>query len=121
MGFCDQLKNARLSMGYTQQTVAKALGVTTSTYCGYEIGKRKPDVEKIKKLAKILNTSGDILLETEYKENLYTPENAILHAHMTSDMQFTELYKIWNKLNDIGKQKLIDNANDLVQIYNVEK
>ena len=44
MGFSEQLKKARVSMGYTQQQVADALGLTASTYCGYETGKRQPDV-----------------------------------------------------------------------------
>lgn len=65
MGFQEQLKKARLQLGYTQQQVADLMGITKSTYCGYETGKRQPDVAKIKQLAKILNTSGDILLETD--------------------------------------------------------
>lgn len=64
MGFAEQLKKARLAKGYTQQQVADAMGITNSTYCGYETGKRQPDVEKIKQLAIILDTSGDVLLET---------------------------------------------------------
>lgn len=64
MAFAEQLKAARLAAGMTQQQVAAAMGITNSTYCGYETGKRQPDVEKIKQIAKILNTSGDILLET---------------------------------------------------------
>ncbi len=64
MGFAEQLKRARLAAGYTQQQVAAAMGITSSTYCGYETGKRQPDVLKIKRLADILHTSGDILLET---------------------------------------------------------
>lgn len=66
MGFPEQLKMARLSMNYTQQQVADLMGIAKSTYCGYETGKRQPDVEKIKKLACILQTSGDILLETGF-------------------------------------------------------
>lgn len=57
MAFPEQLKKARLDIGYTQQQVADAMGITNSTYCGYETGKRQPDVEKIKQLAKILHTS----------------------------------------------------------------
>lgn len=68
MGFSEQLKKARLNMGYTQQQVADLMGITKSTYCGYETGKRQPDVGKIKQLAAILNTSGDILLETGFKQ-----------------------------------------------------
>lgn len=69
MGFTDQLKRARLSMGLTQQQVADIMGITKSTYCGYETGKRQPDVAKIKKLASILHTSGDVLLETGFIPN----------------------------------------------------
>lgn len=65
MGFAEQLRKARNTAGYTQQQVADAMGITNSTYCGYETGKRQPDVEKIKRLASILNTTGDYLLETD--------------------------------------------------------
>ena len=34
MGFPEQLKIARLRMGYTQQLVADRMGVSKSTYCG---------------------------------------------------------------------------------------
>ena len=47
MSFSEQLKKARLEAGYTQQQVADLMGITNSTYCGYE-------------------TSGDILLETGF-------------------------------------------------------
>ena len=65
MGFPEQLKKARLDKGYTQQQIADLMGITKSAYCGYETGKRQPDVAKIKQLARILNISGDVLLETE--------------------------------------------------------
>lgn len=66
MGFPEQLKMARLNINYTQQQVADLMGIAKSTYCGYETGKRQPDVEKIKLLARILQTSGDTLLETGF-------------------------------------------------------
>ena len=66
MSFAEQLKMARIAQGLTQQQVADLMGITNSTYCGYETGKRQPDVEKIKLLANILQTSGDTLLETGF-------------------------------------------------------
>ncbi len=57
MAFSKQLKKARLNMNYTQQQVADLMGITKSTYCGYETGKRQPDVAKIKQLATILITN----------------------------------------------------------------
>lgn len=76
MGFAEQLKKARIAAGYTQQQVAAAMGITSSTYCGYETGKRQPDVIKIKRLADILHTSGDILLETGLGSDSETPREA---------------------------------------------
>ncbi len=64
MSFAEQLKQARTAAGLTQQQISDILGVTNSTYCGYETGKRQPDISKIKQLAEILHVSCDILLET---------------------------------------------------------
>lgn len=75
MGFSEQLKKARLNKGLTQQQIADSMGITKSTYCGYETNKRHPDVAKIKQLANILDVSGDVLLETDLYENL-TDETA---------------------------------------------
>lgn len=75
MGFSEQLKKARLNKGFTQQQIADLMGITKSTYCGYETNKRHPDVAKIKQLANILDVSGDVLLETDIYESL-TDETA---------------------------------------------
>lgn len=91
MGFPEQLKRARLSMNYTQQQVADLMGITKSTYCGYETGKRQPDVVKIKQLACILNTSGDVLLETGFKQELLF-ENEIAKSN-NSDIVLSEIHQ----------------------------
>lgn len=66
MSFSDRLRSAREAKGYTQQQVADHMQIDKSTYCGYETGKRQPDVQKIKQLSKYLGVSGDELLETGY-------------------------------------------------------
>ena len=68
MGFGERLKAARKSRGYTQQQIADLMKIDKSTYCGYETGKRQPDVQKIKQLSEILGVSGDALLETGYEK-----------------------------------------------------
>ena len=60
--FNENLKEARLSAGFSQKYVAEVIGVAKSTYSLYESGGREPDVEKIKKLAKLFGVSGDMLL-----------------------------------------------------------
>ena len=62
MGFCENLKRARQCIGLTQQQIADSLGITKSTYCGYETGKRQPDIPKLRRLALLLCTSADELL-----------------------------------------------------------
>lgn len=56
------LKAARLRQGLTQQEAAEALGVSPSAYCGYETGKRQPDLSRLAQLAALLSTSADALL-----------------------------------------------------------
>ena len=66
MSFGEKLRSARMRAGFTQQQIADYMQIDKSTYCGYETGKRQPDVQKIKQLSKILGISGDELLETGF-------------------------------------------------------
>jgi len=68
--FGENIRLARERAGLTQQQVADRLGITNSTYCGYEIGRRNPNPEKLKELARILNTPSDVILGTDiYADN----------------------------------------------------
>lgn len=68
-----RLKAARKAAGMTQKEAAAAIGVTESTYCGYETGKRSPDPRKISALAKVFDVSGDFLLDTGFEETKKEP------------------------------------------------
>lgn len=98
MGFSEQLKKARVSMGYTQQQVADALGLTASTYCGYETGKRQPDVAKLKQLARILNTTGSFL----WRQSLFRT-----HAGRTLGLAMTSWSPMAGSMNGQKKQWMI--------------
>lgn len=65
MEFHENLKAARKAKGYTQREVADMIGITKSAYSYYELGKRCPDVAKIKAMAKALDVTGDYLLGRE--------------------------------------------------------
>lgn len=60
--FHENLRTARKSANLSQKEVAEAIGVAKSTYSLYESGAREPDVNKIRKLAKLLGVTGDALL-----------------------------------------------------------
>lgn len=63
MAFPEQLRKARQALGLTQQQVADKIGITKSTYCGYETSKRQPDIAKLRLLTSVLRISSDELLE----------------------------------------------------------
>ncbi len=46
-----QLKLIRTQNKFTQQQIADVLGITRSAYCGYETGRRTPDVNTLVKLS----------------------------------------------------------------------
>lgn len=121
MGFPEQLKRARLSMDYTQQQVADLMGITKSTYCGYETGKRQPDVAKIKQLARILNTSGDILLETGLDqeppfENITTTLNCNdITSELDIDDDVKQLAKQYSLLSDTDRELVKKMINSLAE------
>lgn len=69
----EKLREARKNAKMTQRQVAEAIGVTESTYCGYETGKRQPDPMKISAIASVLGVSGDFLLGINIPENEKKP------------------------------------------------
>ncbi len=58
-----RLAELRKSKKWSLQYIADRLGIAKSTYAGYESGYREPSLESIKKLADLLETSVDFLLE----------------------------------------------------------
>lgn len=97
MSFCEKLRLARERRGYTQQQIADFMKIDKSTYCGYETGKRQPDVQKIKLLSAFLGVSGDELLETGYQK----AEPPILSEKDHRDIA-KDLEAMLSKLDDGG-------------------
>lgn len=121
MGFPEQLKRARLRLDYTQQQVADLMGITKSTYCGYETGKRQPDVAKIKQLARILNTSGDILLETgldqepPFENTTNTLSCNDIASELNIDDDVKQLAKQYSLLSDTDRELVKKMVNSLAE------
>ena len=60
--FCNNLKEARKACGLTQKQVANALNIVESCYANWEQGRTEPNIEMLRNLSKILNTSIDDLI-----------------------------------------------------------
>lgn len=57
------LKELRTKHGYTQNEIAKMLGISRAAYTNIENGKREPDFDTLNKLSNIFNVSSDYLLD----------------------------------------------------------
>ena len=102
--FGENLKTARLEAKMTQKEVADAIGVAKSTYSQYESGKREPGILGIKKIAKVLNASPDVLIGNDFQEFQLTAQD-------------TALLVMFKDLNEIGKRKVMEYTSDLYDRY----
>ena len=65
MNFSKTIKELREQNNYTQNFVAKKLGIRQSSYNKYETGKSRPEYENLVKLAQLYDVSIDYLLENK--------------------------------------------------------
>lgn len=100
----DRLREARKATGLTQKQVAEAIGITESAYCGYETGKRQPDVLKIKQISAVLGTTGDFLLETSLGGNEKKPTPYEQDGLEKIDLQIADIVL---NLNPAKKQEAL--------------
>ena len=68
--FKEKLKEIRKQKGLKQKEIAKMLNVVESCYANWEQGRTEPNIETIKKLCYILNTTPNELLEYENKTEI---------------------------------------------------
>ncbi len=73
--FNENLKKARQDAHMTQEEVAIKIGVAKNTYCNWELGKREPDIMKIKALARLFGVSVDYLVGMEENTVVYDLRN----------------------------------------------
>lgn len=101
MEFYEELKAARIKAGLTQQQIADEIGITKSTYCGYETAKRNPDPQRIKQLAKVLHISADTLLDTGIEKGKAPASTEAETREITREMSI-ELLKALGLLDQSG-------------------
>ncbi len=82
--FKDELKRLRKEKKWTQEKLAKLLGVAKSTISMYENGNRTPDLETFEKMTFLFNISLDNLIygdDVEYIERKSTEEQKLLDLY----------------------------------------
>lgn len=117
MTFSERLKELRVASKLPQQKIADEMGVNRVTYTNWENGKRKPELEKISLLAKILHTKTDYLLGKK-DSTLNETENLDYNNHrMIVNAKMIELGNYFDEelretLEYIAKLKAEGNINE---------
>ncbi|MEY8311636.1 XRE family transcriptional regulator [Oscillospiraceae bacterium 42-9] len=91
MSFPETLREARVAAGHTQRFMAEQLGIDTTTYSGYETGRRQPDVDRLRQLAGLLRISGDQLLEVSQNNSVTMREMRQLRKYRVLDVHGQDL------------------------------
>jgi transcriptional regulator with XRE-family HTH domain len=115
MKYCQLLKMIRMQNGLTQQQLADALGITRSAYCGYEIGRRSPDIDTLINLAEFYGiTLG------AFFENL---DNTIVQDNQDFDIEENAWYlsKLTKKERMLIAKVRTMTDEDKDEVYNLAK
>lgn len=112
-GIGEKIKVARLQKGVSQAALAKCLGVSSAMVCRYEVGKRKPKVETLSKIAGALGVDLKVFYDDLPSENMESKryENIALVNEFENAcfrlVNFPDSKEITEKYESLRK-KLID-------------
>ena len=110
----DRIKKLRKEHGMTQGELAAAAGLATITIGQYELGKRTPNAQSLKKIASVFNISIDYLLsETDSTGKI---------VHTVSDNVYHERKDVETALDDLlsySSHSLTDNIERLAIIKQI--
>ena len=105
-----RIREQRKHNGFKTNQVFKALNIPRTTYTGYEMGNRTPDVETMNKIANYLNTTvGYLMCETDDPTSTHTTasfEELLEEKSLTfegkplTDSQWETLFKTLKEINE---------------------
>ena len=108
----EKIKTARKAQKITQQALADRLGVHRSTVANYEIERRKPSLDEVKEIARILHVDVNYLLEGQEvsaENELMTRANDVFFdlniSEADKDAIFRDIMEIYMKGKKVNEPK----------------
>lgn len=118
----SRIKEHRRSKGIKQKELAAELGIPISTYANYENDHREPPSETLEAIAKILDTTVDVLVGLNTFDAKYNKDGQLadeVKVFETISKIFgenaAELVNDYNRLNEIGQAKASEYVADLTE------
>lgn len=102
----NRITELRTGRNKNMAQTAKELDLPYTTYVSYEKGDREPNSEALIKLANYFSVSVDYLLGRDEPIDVFSP----------ADPRRDHLLELYHQLNDLGKDKLISNGEDLAAL-----
>lgn len=113
----EAIRNARQKIGMTQEELAVELNTTKSTISKYELGKRKPHIDQLSKIAKATKTTVSELVEEGYWANVPKYE---IEASFSDNPNRVILCGLFDQLSELGQQKAVEYLEVLIIKYRAE-
>lgn len=99
MKLCDKIAKLRKRKGLSQEELANELEVSRQSVFKWESGENTPDLEKIKKLAKLFNASFDVLLDDEKDIEEIKENEVVSETRGNKPIKFRKTFDSGIKLN----------------------
>lgn len=99
MKLCDKIAKLRKRKGLSQEELANELEVSRQSVFKWESGENTPDLEKIKKLAKLFNVSFDVLLDDEKDIEEIKEDEVVSETRSNKPIKFRKTFDSGIKLN----------------------
>ena len=118
MSYSNQLKIIRCANNLKQYQIADALGISRSTYCSYETGRRSVDLDTLSKLSFFYKLPVDCFFENSYVDQLNEDDcyERVPDTRYLSQLSADEISLIakLRAMNDEDKKEVIAIANSKV-------
>lgn len=100
-----RLKKVRKERGYTQISLAEALGVSKGSVAMWETGKRNPEFETLEQLLSILDVSYDYLTGKSDSEGYHNPTDEDIEQMgiWETEYKYIDLFKLFFALDEYGQ------------------
>ncbi|MFE4896607.1 helix-turn-helix domain-containing protein [Peribacillus butanolivorans] len=108
-----RLKKLRSKQGLSQEELSKILGLTRGTYAHYEINKRQPDYDTLKKIADFFDVTLDYLITGNEKnispdemwQEFLNPKTQIFFKDLQNapEEKIEELIRFWEFIKERDK------------------
>lgn len=109
----EKLRELRTELNLNMKQASEKLGISYTTYVGYEKNEREPNSETLIKLADFYKCSVDYLIGKTMFINSNSDSGTNIHKE--------KLITNYAALNNFGKNKLLEYSNDLICSGNYKK